>query len=225
MPLRTLYVLVAIAVGAVGLGLDFYVIAGTMGPPQNRSAPNFLVYYATFLTNLSNFGLILVYLSDLTRWPWLGWFRHPVARAGMGGIMLLVMGFYHFMLAPTLTQLTGPIVVSNYLLHYATPLLYLGWWAAFTAHGTLRVRDVPAMLVPGLLYVAYVLVRGLVAGEYPYTILDPGFALPGGRPGGYLTVGISVAVLVVVVAIFDLLLAGIDGLIAGRRQSASRGQT
>lgn len=224
MALRNWLVLAAVAVGAIGLGIDFYVIAGTMGPPQNRSVPNFLVYYATFLTNLSNFGLILVYVSDLTRWPWLGWFRHPVARAGIGGIMLLVMGFYHFMLAPTL-NLTGPIVVSNYLLHYVTPVLYLVWWAAFTGHGTLRFRDVPAMLVPGLLYVAYVLARGPIAGEYPYTILDPGFAPPGGHPDGYLTVGISVGVLVVVVAIFDLLLAGIDGLIARRRQSASRGQT
>lgn len=219
MTLRNWLVLVAIAVGAVGLGLDFYVIAGTMGPPQNRSLPNFLIYYATFLTNLSNLGLILVYLSDLTRRPWLGWFRHPVTRAGMGGIMLLVMGFYHFMLAPTL-NLTGPIVVSNYLLHYVTPILYLLWWAAFTVHGTLRVRDVPAMLVPGLVYVAYVLARGLIAGEYPYTILDPGFAPPGGQPGGYLTVGISVAVLVAIVAICDLLLAGIDGLIARQRLSA-----
>ena len=220
MTLKHCLIALAIAVGVVGLGLNFYVIAGVMGPPQNRSLPSFLVYYATYLTNLSNLALLLVYLSDLTAWRWLQWFRRPVSRAGMGGIMLLVMGFYHFMLAPTLTFLEGPITYSNVLLHYVTPILYVVWWAAFTGHGTLRYRDVPMMLVPGLAYVAYVLIRGPLVGEYPYTILDPGFAMPGGQPSGYLTVGISVLVLVAIVAIFDLLLVLVDGLMARSRKPA-----
>ncbi|HEX4297223.1 MAG TPA: Pr6Pr family membrane protein [Devosia sp.] len=224
MPLRFWYAAFAILVGAVGLGLDFYVIGGTMvvspDNPVARSVPNFLIYYLTFLTNLSNLGLILTYLSDIPSWRWLGWFRHPVTRAGMAGIIALVMGFYHFMLAPTLTSLTGPIVYSNWLLHYVTPVLFIAWWLAFNGHGTLRYRDVPTMLVPGVSYAAYVLVRGRIAGEYPYTILDPTFALPGHPAQGYLTVVISVAVLVAMVAIFDLLLVLIDGLMARRRQPA-----
>jgi hypothetical protein len=98
--------------------------------------------------------------------------------------------------------------------------MILGWWLAFSPHGTLRYRDVPMMLVPGLAYVAWVLIRGPVAGEYPYTILDPGFALPGQPPGGYLAVASGVGALVLLVAIFDLLLVLIDGLIARRRQPA-----
>src|SRR5262245_44078704 len=129
MRIRFGYVLLAVAIGVVGLGLNFYVIAGTMGPPQNRSLPNFLVYYISFLTNLSNIALLLVYLSDHTKWGWLGWFRRHVTRGGIAGIMMLVMFFYHFMLAPTLpTDLPQAINVSNVLLHYITPLLYLGWW-------------------------------------------------------------------------------------------------
>ena len=178
-----------------------------------------LIYYWTFLTNLSNLGLILIYLSALTRWRWLDWFRHPVTRGGMAGIMMLVMFFYHFMLAPNLPPVPQAITISNILLHYITPILYLVWWAVGT-HGTLRPRDVPAMLVPGLSYVAYVLVRGLIAGEYPYTILDPGFAIPGQGAQGYLGVAIGVGILVVLVAIFDLLLVGIDGLIARRVKPA-----
>ena len=220
MALKNVWAWVAIAAGLVGLALDFQAIAGTMVAsaqnPVARSLPNMLIYYWTFLTNLSNLGLILVYLSDLTAWRWLSWFRHPVTRAGMAGIMMLVMFFYHFMLAPTLPELPQAIVVSNILLHYVTPLLYLGWWLGFGTHGTLRWRDVPMMLVPGLSYVAYVLVRGLIAGEYPYTILDPTFAIPGHGAQGYLGVAIGVGILVVLVAIFDLLLVGVDGLIARR---------
>ena len=78
------------------------------------------------------------------------------------------------------------------------------------------VRHVPLMLIPGLSYVLYVELRGLLAGEYPYTILDPGFAPPGGAAAGPVGVAVSVGVLVVLVAIFDLLLVFVDGLIARR---------
>lgn len=221
MSLRLPFALLAIMIGLVGLALDFYVIAGVMGPPQNRSLLSFLVYYWSFLTNLSNTVLLLVYIADLSGARWLGWFRDPVTKAGMAGIMMLVMFFYHFMLAPYLPELPQAIEISNILLHYVTPVLFLVWWAAWSSHGTLRYRDVPLMLVPGLAYVAYVELRGPLAGEYPYTILDPGYAPPGGTAAGPLSVAISVGVLVVLVAIFDLLLVFIDGLIARRQRRAA----
>jgi hypothetical protein len=118
------------------------------------------------------------------------------------------------MLAPTLPDLPWTIEVSNVLLHYVTPLLFLVWWAAFSPHGGLRWRDLPAMLAPGLAYVLYIELRGVLAGEYPYTILDPGFAPSGGAPSGALGVAIGVAVLVALVALFDLLLILLDRLIA-----------
>jgi hypothetical protein len=220
MSLRLPFAFAAIAVGLAGLALDFYVIAAVMGPPQNRSIASFLVYYWSFLTNLSNTALLLVYLADLSGAPGIGWFRDPVTKAGMAGIMMLVMFFYHFMLAPYLPDLPQAIDISNVLLHYVTPLLFLIWWAVWSPHGALRYRDVALMLVPGLAYVAYIEIRGPLAGEYPYTVLDPSYAPPGGTAGGPMGVIISVGVLVLLVAIFDLLLVFIDGLIARRRQLA-----
>jgi hypothetical protein len=217
MSLRLPFALLAVAIGLVGLALDFYVIAGVMGPPQNRPFLSFLVYYWSFLTNLSNTVLLLIYIADLTGARWMGWFRDPVTKAGMAGIMMLVMFFYHFMLAPYLPDLPQAIDVSNVLLHYVTPLLYLGWWGVFSSHGTLRYRHLPLMLVPGLAYVAYIEIRGPIAGEYPYTILDPRAVDPADLLGGPLTVAVSVVVLVVLVSIFDLLLVFVDGVIARRR--------
>ena len=138
----------------------------------------------------------------------------------MAGIMLLVMSYYHVMLAPTLHDLPAAITVSNILLHYCTPLLFLGWWGAFNPHGSIRFRDIPMMLVPGISYVAYVLVRGLLAGAYPYTLLDPAFVVPGHPAQGYLGVEIGVGILVIIVVIFDLLLVAVDGLISRRQQRA-----
>jgi hypothetical protein len=226
MSLRTLFAVVATAIGLVGLALDFHAIMAVMAvSPENpvaRSVPNFLIYYFTFLTNLSNTALVLTYVAELTGWGWLSWFRWPVTRAGMAGIMMLVMFFYHFMLAPYLPPVPVEITYSNILLHYVTPVLFLIWWLAFTSHGTLRFRDVPMMLVPGVLYALYVEVRGPIAGEYPYTILDPTFTPHGAsHPAGYLTVLISVGVLVVLVAIFDTALVAVDRLLGRRSAQAS----
>ena len=224
MSLRNWYAALAIAVGVIGLLLDFWVIAGTtVASPDNpvaRSIPNMLIYYWTFLTNLSNGAIILAYLGDTLHWRALSWFSRPVTRTGMVGIMMLVMGFYNIMLAPDLHNLPPAIDVSNVLLHDITPLLFLGWWAVFNPHGSIRFGDVPLMLVPGVSYVAYVLIRGLIAGEYPYTILDPTFVIPGHPAQGYLGVAIGVGILVVLVLIFDLLLVVVDGLIARRQQHA-----
>src|SRR6201995_5778748 len=82
MSLRNVFAVVAIAIGLVGLALDFHAIMAVMTvSPQNpvaRSFPEVLVYYFTFLTNLSNTAIILTYLAALTGWGWLGWFRSPV---------------------------------------------------------------------------------------------------------------------------------------------------
>ena len=212
MPFRLAFALVAVAVGAIGLALNFIVIADVMGPPQNRSLLDFLVYYGSFLTNLSNAVLIVIYAADFTRAHWKGWFRDPISKTGMAGIMLLVMFFYHFMLAPYLPDLPQAIDISN--------VLYLVWWGAFSSHGALRYRHVPLMLLPGVAYVLYIELRGSLTGEYPYTILDPGYAPPGETAGGLATVAISVGVLVLLVAGLDLLLVFIDGLLGRRRWPA-----
>ncbi len=166
--------------------------------------------------------LILIYLADVTGTRWLSWLRNPVFKAGMAGIMMLVMFFYHFMLGPTLPDLPLAIDISNVLLHYCTPVLFLAWWAAWSPHGALRYRDVPAMLVPGLAYVLYVelpwAARGRVSLHHPRSRLRH----PGQPPGGYAAVAISVGVLVALVAIFDLLLVFIDGPIAKRRADSLR---
>jgi len=89
MSLRNWYATLAVVVGVIGLLLDFWVIAGTMvvstGNPVARSLPSMLIYYWAFLTNLSNGALLLTYIADTTGARSLGWFRHPVTRAGMAG--------------------------------------------------------------------------------------------------------------------------------------------
>jgi len=203
--LRILIAALGILAGVAGLGIDFWIIVPpSFVAPEGgaRSFPDALVYFWTFFTHLANLGLVLVYVSELAGWSWLGWFRKPTTRALMGGYILLVMLYYHFMLAPHLV-FEGPLLVATILLHYVAPLLYLGWWAAHVPHVALRLADVPAMLAPGLIYVGWALLRGALVHEYPYDILDA-------AKYGYGRVAAGVGILMLAVALFCTLLVLAD---------------
>lgn len=203
-------------VGIVGLAIDGWMIFPSVMTvsAQNavaRSLPDALVYFWTYFTHLTNLGLVLVYLSELTGWGWLGWFRRATTQALMAGFITLVMVFYHFMLAPYY-QMEGALAVATFLLHYVTPIAYLVWWAAFTRHGSLKFRDIPWMLVPGMIYVGWVLIRGLWAREYPYDILNP-------DKFGYGGVAIGVGVIFAAVTIFCCALVFFDRLLGKKREA------
>ncbi|HEV7278304.1 MAG TPA: Pr6Pr family membrane protein [Devosiaceae bacterium] len=208
---------VGLSVGLVGLTVDFAIIVPSLmtvsaGDPIALSLPGALVSFWTYFTHLTNLGLLLVYLSVLSSWRGLAWFRRPRAMAAMAVYITLVMVYYHFMLAPYY-QFEGPLLLATILLHYVAPLCYLGWWAMAVPHGQLRARDVLWILVPGLAYVAWVLLRGALTGQYPYDILDAGRF-------GYLTVGTGVGALALAVSTIAGVAVLVDRLLARHRHPA-----
>lgn len=216
--MRIFIALLGLLVGLVGLGIDAWLIfpsvmAVSPTNPVARSFPDALIYFWTFFTHLTNLGLLLVYAAAITRWRWLGWFRQAGTRALMGGYIVLVMLYYHFMLAPEL-KMEGALAFATVLLHYVAPLFYLGWWALLTPHGTLRYRQIPGLLVPGLAYVAWVLLRGALTGDYPYAILNA-------SKSGYLQVAIGTGILLSAVAVFCVVLVFADTLL-GRGKTRVR---
>lgn len=211
-PLR-IVALAGIIIGLLGLGIDFWIIMGSPGAdvdgnPRDRSLIGQFVYFWTFFTHLTNLGLVLFYLAELTGLQWLSALRLPRWRASMAGMIALVMVFFHFMLAPYYT-FTGGLLVANYLLHYIAPIVFLLWWLTMP-HGSLLYRDIPWMVVPGLAYVVVVLIRGAIVNDYPYAILDAAKA-------GYGGVAIAVLVILAAVAAFCTVLVFIDQLLGRRR--------
>jgi len=203
------------AAGVIGLSLDaidIFPSVTTVSPanPVARSWPDAFVYFWTFFTHLTNLGLLLVYASAYSRARWLDWFRLPQSRAAIGAYILLVGLYYHFMLAPTLT-LTGNVAIATWLLHYVAPIAYIVWWAVGSVpHGRLNIGDLPVMLIPGLGYVGFVLLRGSVVGEYPYDILDAG-------KFGYLQVGMGVLTLLIAVMLFSVKFIAVDRWLGARK--------
>lgn len=203
--------------GLLGLGINFVMTVPALTTvsatnPVARSLPDALVNFWTYFTHLTNLGLLLVYLAALTDWRGLAWFRRPRTGAAAAVYITLVMVYYHFMLAPYF-RFEGPLLLSTLLLHYLTPLCFLGWWIVAAPHGALRYADVAWILVPGLVYVAWVLGRGALAGEYPYDILDAGRF-------GYAAVATGVAVLAAAVCLLAGVVVFVDRLLARHAETA-----
>ena len=205
-----------VAVGAAGLVIDASLIFPSMSAvsPTNPVARSFLdtfVYFWTYFTHLTNLWLVVCYLAWIAEWRWLSLFRRTTMLASAAAFITLVMLFYHFMLAPYI-RMEGALLVATYMLHYIAPVMYLVWWVFGVPHGRLTWSRLPPILLPGVLYIVWVLLRGAVVNEYPYDILDAG-------KNGYAGVAIGVLILLVAVAIFAAILIGTDKLLGRQRGS------
>ncbi len=215
--MRLVIALVGIAAGLVGLTLDWVEIfpsmmAVTETNPVARSFGDTFVYFWTYFTHLTNLWLLVTYVAALTGWRWLSLFARPVMMASAGAFILLVMIYYHIMLHGLYT-FEGNLLIATYLLHYVAPITYLVWWTLCAPHGSLRFSQIPLMLVPGVAYVGWALLRGAVVNEYPYDILDAG-------KFGYGAVAIGVLVLLVAVTVFASVLIAADKWLGRRAATA-----
>ena len=165
-----------------------------------------LVYFFTFFTILTNLMLVLIYLSELAAWRWLGWWRSPVTRGMMAGSMTLVMGLYHFVLAATWAP-AGLFLVADTILHYVTPAFFIVWWLIFQPKGALRLGDIPWMILPPAIWLAWAMARGAVVTEYPYPILEA-------HNLGYAAVALNIAVILVILIVLFAAVVGLDRLLA-----------
>jgi hypothetical protein len=156
--------------GSIALVVQF-IISMQAYAEFGRDIPGSLGMFFSYYTILTNIVLVLIYAAEISPAPWLDLFRLPLVRAMMVANMALVLLFVYFVLRH-LGVLNGLALICDYILHYATPAVYLVWWCAVVRHGMLRFRHLPAMLVPTLVYFFYAMARGAWVQEYPYPILN-----------------------------------------------------
>ena len=167
---RTLLTWLGLTFGAGGLVLQF-VIAMQAYLADGRDVFGALGTFFAYYTILTNCILVLIYLSEVTTFRWLDIFRGPVFRGMMAACIALVTSYVYLVLRH-LTELDGLFDLADRILHYLCPVLYLLWWIVRPPHGALKWSDLPIMLLPTLVYFAYVMVRGAWVMEYPYPFMN-----------------------------------------------------
>ena len=159
-----------LVLGSLGLVVQF-IISMQAYADLGRDIPGSLGMFFSYYTILTNIILVLIYASEVTPVRWLDLFRKPLVRGMMAANMMLVMLFVYFVLRH-LSVLEGLSLICDFILHYATPVLYMIWWCLVALHGALRLKNLPLMLAPTFVYFLYAMARGAWVQEYPYPILN-----------------------------------------------------
>jgi hypothetical protein len=195
-----------VALIGFGLGLGALILQFSLTIPLRMSRGHdlvdALVFFFTFFTILTNIMLVLVYLSEVAGWRWLGWWRSAVTRAMMAGAIALVMGFYHLVLAGIWSP-EGLFLLADTLLHYVTPTLYIVWWLVFQPKGNLRFGHVGWMLLPPGIWLAWAMLRGALIEEYPYPILEAHVL-------GYPQVALNIAFMLALLTVIFVVVVALD---------------
>ncbi|HEY2531950.1 MAG TPA: Pr6Pr family membrane protein [Xanthobacteraceae bacterium] len=133
-----------------------------------------VVSYFGYFTILTNF-LVCISLTVPLIAPASSagrFFARADVTAGVTTSIVFVGIAYHILLRNVWNP-QGLNVISNDLLHYITPILFLAYWWFYSPKGALR-WSYP--LIWGLYptaYLIYALLRGLIIGTYPYNFIDP----------------------------------------------------
>lgn len=112
---------------------------------------------------------------------------------------LLISAAVYFLLLRNLPSSSLPFV--NTVLHKIMPIVFVVDWFVLPPRNHLKLSVSFRWLVPPVLYLGYVLVRGRIVNWYPYPFLDP-------KNSGYLSVFIySVAIAIAGLVLSAFLIA------------------
>jgi hypothetical protein len=164
-----------------------------------------VVRYFGFLTILTNVWLILIYFAEVSRAPSLSFLRKTSVQTSALATIMLVMQFNHFILSPTREPFVGVDILTDLGNHYVGPLIFLAFWLVRLPYASLTWRHLFPIMLPAVLYPAYVLIRGAIIDQYPYKVLDV-------TTKGYASVLAYMGVVIIGFAILCTLALGINAL-------------
>ncbi len=165
-----LHRLVAGLLGWFALALQYAVAMGNAAPGAGLGVTvNFFSYF-TILSNVMAAAMLTV--PVLAPASAVGGFLQRPRVQGAVTLYMAVTGIVYAVVLARLYSFTGWHYLADVLLHYAMPVLTIGFWFFGVERGVLRWRDLLPWLAFPLAYSAYTLLRGPIAGFYPYPFMD-----------------------------------------------------
>lgn len=166
--LKRPYAALAAVLGLFALVLQFKLMLGYAA--VSGQTPLWGVFrFFSFFTVLTNTIAATVLVATALGLP--NFLTRPSTQTAVAVYIVIVCVIYTLLLR-NLWNPSGAQRVADYLLHYAMPGIYVAYWGVFVPKGGLRFRDAFRWLIYPAVYVACMLGRGAVIGQYPYPFLD-----------------------------------------------------
>ncbi|MEH2511764.1 hypothetical protein V1291_003118 [Nitrobacteraceae bacterium AZCC 1564] len=131
------------------------------------------IRFFSFFTIQSNILVALVLTAFAIKSGPDEWLVHPFVRSAVA-VYIALVGIVYFAVLRQLWAPKGAQWVADVVLHYAMPLGYLAFWLTCVRKAGLRWYDPLLWLIYPLFYLAFILVRGKLAGFYPYPFINVG---------------------------------------------------
>lgn len=144
------------------------------------------VNFFSYFTILSNTFAVVVLLAGATLWRLQ---RSPASDMVRGAAVLyMTITLIVFALLLSGTDVDTAIPWVNAVVHQLLPVVMIADWLIDPPQTRLTIRQGLAWLIPPLVWIAYTMIRGPIAGWYPYPFLDP-------ANGGYASVVVTTLVI------------------------------
>ena len=182
----------------LAVGFQFVSLAqlGTLNPV------NYFSYFTIESNVIAVVSLLVALAAGAGRGPGVDRLR------GAAVVYMCVTGVVYALLLRD-TDVDTAIVWVNAVVHQVMPVVLVLDWLLDPPAARLRMRDALWWLAYPVAWIAYTMLRGPIAGWYPYPFLDPG-------PGGYAPVLVTIAVVFVAGAVLCLLVAWVGNVLRGR---------
>jgi hypothetical protein len=169
------------------------------------------VNFFSYFTILSNSFAVGVLLAGATVWRRQ---RSPTIDMLRGAATLyMTVTLIVFALLLSGTDVDTAIPWVNAVVHQLLPVVMIVDWLLDPPATRLTIRQGLAWLIPPLIWIAYTMIRGPIAGWYPYPFLDP-------ANGGYGSVAVTSVVILVGGAVLCAVLVVVGNSMRDRAQPA-----
>ena len=163
----------------------------------SHDSPSLLTVTIDFLSYFTVLSNLLVAIAFT--WPHR---VRPIYRAGIA-LYITITGMLYFLLLRHAWSPQGIHLLTDILMHYVMPPLYISYWLATRHDAPLRWRYAFWWLAFPLGYAAYTLLHGALTGFYPYYFFNV-------AKQGLATVLLTMAVMAVGFVLLGLGLIAVD---------------
>lgn len=167
-PFRKIFLVVISSLAWVALLIQFYLNLQSGA----ASIAELIVRYFSYFTILTNLLVAVLTTSLIKKEGRLTKFFSNQSTQTATAVYVFIVGLIYNLILRSAWHPQGLQKLADELLHVINPVLFIMFWALFSNRYPLKWRVISGWLIYPLLYVAFVLIRAVLSGFYPYPFLD-----------------------------------------------------
>lgn len=208
---KQLFLITGTVTGWLALILQFYLIIAN----RTASIPETIIRFFSFFTILTNILTALCFTYMLLKpVSGLGNFFTRAATLTAITVYITVVGLIYNVVLRFLWSPKGLQFPVDELLHSVIPVLFILYWLLFVPKQALKWKEIFRWMIYPALYCIFILIRGAIAGFYPYPFIDV-------NQLGYTKVVYNTGAMVLVFLVISSLFVGIAKIIS-REQNGKK---